>query len=68
MSKNIGQKNNERAEYTFVNIAVPIMARIYIYASDITISIFPIPLKYVKVKIPKIVPTIPPATIIIPIL
>ena len=27
MSKNIGQKNNERAEYTFVNIAVPIMDR-----------------------------------------
>ena len=27
MSKNIGYKNNERAEYTFVNIAVPIIDR-----------------------------------------
>ena len=27
MSKNIGYKNNERSEYTFVNIAVPIIDR-----------------------------------------
>ena len=27
MTKNVGQKNNERAEFTFVNIAVPITDR-----------------------------------------